>query len=63
MPMYFGSQNVYSAEKKSPLKFDFGSSYKHPDYQYITENESILAGSNRFQTPEIEVFVATNFFI
>jgi len=39
----------------------FGYSYKHPDYQYGTEEaKSILAGSFNFQTVEIEVFIATN---
>jgi len=37
---------------------DFGQSYKHADYQRGTEKaKSILAGSNYFQTVEIEVFV------
>jgi len=39
---------------------NFGSSYKHADYQYGTKKaKSILAGSNIFQTLEIEVFVPT----
>ncbi len=39
---------------------NFGSSYKHADYQYGTEKaKSILAGSHNFQTLEIEVFVRT----
>jgi len=46
------NQNSYS---------NFGYSYKHPDYQYGTKkSKSILAGSEYFQTVEIEVFVATN---
>jgi len=46
------NQNSYS---------HFGRSYKHADYQYGTEKaRSILAGSYKFQTIEIEVFVATN---
>jgi hypothetical protein len=53
---------IFSGSNSNKLSYsDFGSSYKHPDYQYITENESILAGSNRFQTPEIEVFVVQTF--
>ncbi len=40
---------------------DFGSSYYHADYQNGTDKaKSILAGSYRFQTLEIEVFVRTN---
>ena len=38
----------------------FGSSYKHADYQFGTEKaKSILAGSFKFLTLEIEVFVRT----
>jgi hypothetical protein len=38
---------------------NFGLSYKHPDYQCETEKaNSILAGSEYFQTVEIEVFVS-----
>jgi len=44
------NQNSYS---------NFGLSYKHPDYQCETEKaNSILAGSEYFQTVEIEVFVS-----
>ena len=40
---------------------DFGSNYKHPDYQGGTEKaKSILAGSKNFKSLEIEVFVRTN---
>ena len=40
---------------------NFGSSYKHADYQYGTEKaKSILAGSYNFQTLEVEVFVRIN---
>jgi len=40
---------------------NFSYSYKHPDYEDGTEKgNSILAGSYKFQTVEIEVFVATN---
>jgi hypothetical protein len=40
---------------------DFGFDYIHSDYQYGTEkSKSILAGSEHFQTLEIEVFVVTN---
>jgi len=62
----FGESDIciFSDSNSNKLSYsDFGSSYKHPDYQYITENKSILAGSNRFQTSEIEVFVAKYFFI
>jgi len=39
----------------------FGHSYKHTDYQYGTEKaKTILAGSHKFQTLEIEVFVLIN---
>jgi len=39
---------------------NFGSAYKHADYQYSTDKaKTILAGSNNFQTLEIEVFVRT----
>ncbi len=39
----------------------FGDNYKHADYQRGTEKaKSILAGSCKFQTVEIEVFIATN---
>ena len=41
----------------------FGSSYKHADYQFGTEKaKSILAGSHKFLTLEIEVFVRTIYF-
>jgi hypothetical protein len=61
----FGSGNDISIMSNSNLNQDsiskFGRSYKHPDYQYETEKaKSILAGSEYFQTVEIEVFVATN---
>jgi len=40
---------------------NFGSSYKHTDYQFSTEKaKSILAGSNFFLTLEIEVFARTH---
>ncbi len=40
---------------------NFGNSYKHADYQYRTEKaKTILAGSQYFQTHEIEVFVLLN---
>ncbi len=40
---------------------EFGNSYKHPDYPEDTEKtNSILAGSFKFQTLEIEVFTQTN---
>jgi len=40
---------------------EFGKSYKHPDYPKDTEKaNSILAGSLKFQTLEIEVFTQTN---
>jgi hypothetical protein len=40
---------------------NFGSSYKHADYQFGTEKtKTILAGSYNFQTAEIEVFSASN---
>ena len=40
---------------------NFGSSYKHSDYQFGTEKtKTILAGSYNFQTVEIEVFSASN---
>jgi hypothetical protein len=40
---------------------NFGSSYKHTDYQFSTDKaKSILAGSHQFQTLEIEVFVRIN---
>ena len=39
----------------------FGGFYEHADYQYGTEKaDSILAGSYKFQTLEIEVFVLIN---
>jgi hypothetical protein len=39
---------------------NFGSSYKHTDYQFSTDKaKSILAGSYTFQTLEIEIFVRT----
>jgi len=39
----------------------FGNYYKHADYQCATEKaKTILAGSQFFQTQEIEVFVAAN---
>jgi hypothetical protein len=39
----------------------FGICYEHIDYQYGSDkSKSILAGSHKFQTVEIEVFVATN---
>ena len=39
---------------------NFGSSYKHADYQNATDKaKTILAGSYNFQTLEIEVFVRT----
>lgn len=45
---------------------DFGYSYKHPDYLKGTDKaKSILAGSYKFQTVEIEVFsqnVISSFF-
>ncbi len=40
---------------------NFGSSFKHADYQNGKKKaKSILAGSFRFQTLEIEVFTQTN---
>jgi len=53
-------KNIQKCLKKKELLF---RSYNARRDSLITENKSILAGSNRFQTPEIEVFVATNFFI
>ncbi len=37
---------------------EFGNSYKHPDYPL--KANSILAGSLKFQTLEIEVFTQIN---
>ena len=40
---------------------NFGLTYRHADYLFGTKKaNSILAGANKFQTAEIEVFVATN---
>ncbi len=39
---------------------NFGYDYKHPDQNGTAKANSILAGSNCFQTLEIEVFVRTN---
>ncbi len=61
----FGSDNdIYissgSNANQSSQSY-FGSSYKHADYQKGTAKaNSILAGSYKFQTLEIEVFVRTN---
>jgi hypothetical protein len=40
---------------------DFGYSYKYPGYLRDTaEADNILAGSNNFETLEIEVYAKTN---
>jgi hypothetical protein len=40
---------------------DFGYSYQHPDYERDTdEARNILAGSNYFETVEIEVYAQSN---
>ena len=40
---------------------NFGYYYKHEDYQYVTEEaKTILAGSYKFKTVEIEVFKMIN---
>jgi hypothetical protein len=63
-PIFGGGYDIFissfsNANRESHT--NFGNSYKHADYQYLTEKaESILAGSYKFQTLEIEVFVLTN---
>ncbi len=50
-----------SSNSNQDSESEFGNSYKHPDYPEDTEKaNSILAGSFKFQTLEIEVFTQTN---
>jgi hypothetical protein len=58
----FGDITIMASSNANRNSFSyFGSSYKHADYQFATEKaKTILAGSHKFQTVEIEVFVATN---
>jgi len=53
---------IASGSNSNKLSYsDFGSSYKHPDYQCRTEEaKSVLAGSYNFLTVEVEVFSAAN---
>ena len=61
-PKFGGDITIMSGSNSNRKSFsDFGYFYKHDDYQYGTEKaKTILAGSHKFQTLEIEVFVATN---
>ncbi len=60
----FGINDIYISSGSNANQTscsNFGSSYKHADYQNGTvKGQSILAGSYNFQTLEIEVFVRTN---
>jgi hypothetical protein len=60
----FGGCDIHiaSGSNKNQDSFsDFGRSYKYPDYRFgKKKGKFILAGSFKFQTVEIEVFVATN---
>jgi len=62
----FGSSTGYdfvitSGSNASQTSYsNFGNTYKHADYQFKSDKaKTILAGSNYFQTDEIEVFVLT----
>ena len=62
----FGYYDIYISSN-SNINSDnysyFGNTYKHPDYQFLSpEAESILAGSDSFQTVEIEVYYKKNNF-
>ncbi len=60
-PMFGGGHDILitSGSNANQTSYsNFGSHYKHADYQFQTEKaNSILAGSHNFQTLEIEVFV------
>jgi len=60
-PTFAGGFNIASGSNANQTSAcNFGSSYKHADYQFQTEKaKSILAGSYNYQTLEIEVFVRT----
>ena len=61
-PTFGGDFYIASGSNANQKSYsEFGTSYKHPDYPEDTEKaNSILAGSNYFQTLEIEVFTQTN---
>ncbi len=62
-PSFGGGCDIYIASGSNAnltSSCNFGSSYKHADYQNATDKaKTILAGSYNFQTLEIEVFVRT----
>ena len=59
-PTFGGGHDIYissNSNTNSRSYSNFGHTYKHPDYQYgSTEAQSILAGSFKFQTVEIEIY-------
>jgi len=55
--IYLKSESNSNVDSSS----NFGLRFEHPDYVKDTERaNTILAGSNHFQTLEIEVFTKTN---
>ena len=55
-PSFGGGHDIYissNSNTNSNSSTNFGSAYKHPDYQ---PGSTILAGSRNFQTVEIEIY-------
>jgi len=63
-PSFGGHSDIHimSSSNSNRISYsNFGAIYEYADYKYGTEKaQSILAGSHKFQTVEIEVFVLIN---